>query len=47
MTLAGVALYAAVLTAIGRALRGHWLPLSVVASLAAIASIVVVAVAGR
>jgi hypothetical protein len=47
MTLAGVALYAAVLGAIRRALRGHGMPLAVAASAAAIASIVVTALSVR
>jgi len=47
MTLAGVALYAGVMGAMRRALRGHPSPLAIAASAAAIASIVVTSLAGR
>jgi hypothetical protein len=47
MTLAGIALYAAVLSALRRALKGHSLPLAAASICAAIAAIVVTVLASR
>jgi hypothetical protein len=47
MTLAGIALYAAVLAPLRRLLRGHTMPLAAAAIAASIAAIVVTVLASR